>query len=285
MKLIFLDIDGVICCNLVGRLEEEKMLQLKRIVDATGAKIVLSTDWRRQMQLKRQVVMACKRHGMEVIGATPQRPMYTAVRPMEIVDWLNSFSGKDSVTAWVALDDRDLVNEMGGSSLVGHFVRTHPATGLSPRLADAAIQLLEGEAPPPSPSPQPLTSTTCTSSSSTSTSSTSTRPTRTPPRPSPPRRRTPGADGLAQGVDRLSLHPAAKFSVGSPIPAATQGSRIADRQPMPSPPRSLAASLSSGVIGAGTSPPRRQTKSRASSGFVVASTPSSPLNRGRGPVR
>ena len=46
--LIFLDIDGVICCNMNGHLEEPKLQQLRRIVEATGAKVVLSTDWRRQ---------------------------------------------------------------------------------------------------------------------------------------------------------------------------------------------------------------------------------------------
>ena len=30
MKVIFLDIDGVICCNLMGRLEEYKMAQLQK---------------------------------------------------------------------------------------------------------------------------------------------------------------------------------------------------------------------------------------------------------------
>eukprot|EP00965_Chrysotila_dentata_P233518 6199634-Pleurochrysis_carterae.AAC.1 len=47
--VIFLDIDGVICCNYNGHLEEPKLAQLKRIVEETGAKVVLSTDWRRQV--------------------------------------------------------------------------------------------------------------------------------------------------------------------------------------------------------------------------------------------
>jgi hypothetical protein len=36
---IFLDIDGVICCNLAGRLEESKLLALHEIVKATSAKV------------------------------------------------------------------------------------------------------------------------------------------------------------------------------------------------------------------------------------------------------
>ena len=37
-RVIFLDIDGVICCNLSGRLEEAKLGVLKSIVQATQAK-------------------------------------------------------------------------------------------------------------------------------------------------------------------------------------------------------------------------------------------------------
>ena len=42
-RLIFLDIDGVICCNSSGQLEPAKLSELQRIVRLTGAKIVLST--------------------------------------------------------------------------------------------------------------------------------------------------------------------------------------------------------------------------------------------------
>jgi len=38
-RVIFLDIDGVICCNMVGHLEETKLAELSRIVTATGAKV------------------------------------------------------------------------------------------------------------------------------------------------------------------------------------------------------------------------------------------------------
>ena len=54
------------------------------------------------------------------------------------------------MTGWVAIDDRDLVNELGGAALCGHFVRTNPSTGLTPRLSDQAVQILcEGSASPP----------------------------------------------------------------------------------------------------------------------------------------
>ena len=69
---------------------------------------------------------ALKRIGAECVGATPQRAMYQPVRPQEITDWLKT-SGR-GVMQWVAIDDRDLLNEVGGHGLHGHFVRTHPGT-------------------------------------------------------------------------------------------------------------------------------------------------------------
>ena len=55
-RLIFLDIDGVICCNNEGVLEQSKLELLRQVVDATGAKIVLSTDWRRIPKLKQLLI-------------------------------------------------------------------------------------------------------------------------------------------------------------------------------------------------------------------------------------
>lgn len=47
MKIIFLDIDGVLNYeNSKSKVEEEKVKLLKEIVDKTGAEIVLSSDWR-----------------------------------------------------------------------------------------------------------------------------------------------------------------------------------------------------------------------------------------------
>mmetsp|Transcript_11833 Transcript_11833/g.19932 ORF Transcript_11833/g.19932 Transcript_11833/m.19932 type:complete len:340 (+) Transcript_11833:66-1085(+) len=144
---IFLDIDGVICCNMNGVLEEQKLTQLKRIVDATGAKVVLSTDWRRQAPLKKQLHQVLGRLGIDCIGATPMRAMFQPVRPQEITAWLNK---SNRVSTWVAIDDRDLLREVGGAGLQGHFVKTFPTTGLTATLADRAISILQREQPPSS---------------------------------------------------------------------------------------------------------------------------------------
>ena len=47
MKVIFLDFDGVITLPPKWHLESDKIKLVKKIVDETGAKIVVSSSWRR----------------------------------------------------------------------------------------------------------------------------------------------------------------------------------------------------------------------------------------------
>ena len=46
LRIIFLDIDGVICMNDMSVLERPQLGLLQTVVRATGAKVVLSTNWR-----------------------------------------------------------------------------------------------------------------------------------------------------------------------------------------------------------------------------------------------
>ena len=92
LKLIFLDVDGVICCNGAGRLEVDKLKRISMVVEKTGAKIVLSTDWRRSPPLKERVTRVLAQDvGVSVIGATMQGPVLRPVRPREIVSWLEGY--------------------------------------------------------------------------------------------------------------------------------------------------------------------------------------------------
>jgi hypothetical protein len=113
VKLIFLDVDGVICCNGYGRLEEEKLQRIKTIVEKTEAKVVLSTDWRRDATLKATITAALAEKGAQVIGATRKGAPLKPIRPQEITQWLDHFVAKRTVSEWVAVDDRDLISEMG----------------------------------------------------------------------------------------------------------------------------------------------------------------------------
>ena len=105
----------VICCNQFGRLEDRKLQLLRSVVQQTGAKVVLSTDWRRVPKLKTQLIGTLRDYGMEVIGATPMRPPWQPVRPQEILDWLTAYNQQavdvnaEPITMFVAVDDRPLL--------------------------------------------------------------------------------------------------------------------------------------------------------------------------------
>ena len=167
VRILFLDLDGVICCNMHGELERDKLFQVRKICNATNAKVVLSTDWRRRADLRRRAEQTLSALGVECIGATPEYAMYSRVRPKEIVAWMNGC--KEPIEGWVAIDDRDLVLEEGAvvrgqNVFSNHFVLTEFHSGLTTALADLAVARLLatplGELPPsptalrpPAPSP------------------------------------------------------------------------------------------------------------------------------------
>ena len=141
--VIFLDIDGVICTSSKGTalIRDVLLEQLKRIVHACNAKVVLSTDWRRIKRRKELAERKLAEKGIECVGATPYAGQDANVRPREIAAWLRD-DGRN-ITRWVAIDDRLLTDEDGGDFLVGHCVTTEFATGLTAERADEAIQLLQ----------------------------------------------------------------------------------------------------------------------------------------------
>ena len=141
VRLLFLDLDGVICCNYHGELEAAKLEQLARIVEVTHCQVVLSSDWRRQPHLCMRAESALCSYGVTCIGATPQYPIYARVRPKEILAWMADYKGP--IAGWCAIDDRDLVLEEGGApAFVNHFVLTEFSIGLSGQLADRVIDRL-----------------------------------------------------------------------------------------------------------------------------------------------
>jgi hypothetical protein len=180
MKVIFLDVDGVICCNAEGELEHSKLLRLKRVADETGAKIVISSDWRRHPHLLAQLVdVLTNEYGMSCIGATPAGPPDLAMRPSEIYTWLKSWNematSVDKVTSYVAVDDRDLATDeiarrMAKKLLESdaqpwrHRAAPQPivARGLSPPLGRPA-RWPGPPTPPPKSTPPPVRPVTRTS--------------------------------------------------------------------------------------------------------------------------
>lgn len=150
IKIIFLDIDGVLVTRRLGVFEEPLLQNLKRVVDETGATIVLSSDWRRHPQARLEAKRVLATVGLSFIACTPCLSAYIAQRPTEIMQWKKGYTkhgDSERITHWVAIDDRPLLEERHGSYLRGHFVQTQPIRGLSPENCDECIAILNQELP------------------------------------------------------------------------------------------------------------------------------------------
>ena len=171
MKIVFLDIDGVLnhaaTRHAVSPTDTEPlpipiapecMARLNRLIAETGAKIVISSSWRTFAGWQ-DLGPALVRHGLvaEVIGETPDLPNNATwlanweaskgaafafdhlERGWEIAEWL---AAHPEVTAFVILDD---CSDM--DVLKPWLVLTHPCDGLDDPDVERAKWLLERSAP------------------------------------------------------------------------------------------------------------------------------------------
>jgi hypothetical protein len=117
-KVIFLDIDGVLNDDGSNRengviIDRRFVKNLRKIVEATGAEIVLSSSWRHGVARDalydfekdeglRQLYEAFKENQLYIAGATPLIYNGPDGRPLEIRTWLTR---RPSVNKFVILDD------------------------------------------------------------------------------------------------------------------------------------------------------------------------------------
>ncbi|MCS2235553.1 HAD domain-containing protein [Bacteroides thetaiotaomicron] len=153
-KIIFLDFDGVITTlKSKWTIDNEKVELVKQICDATGAKIVISSSWRRYT-LEQTIEAITTRETK--IGHNPfpypeyiiditsrmygfkygnKETHYGLCRGVEIDRWL--WEHQD-VTNYVILDDDpDML-----LSQKKHFIKTHALRGISKRDVKRAINIL-----------------------------------------------------------------------------------------------------------------------------------------------
>lgn len=159
MKVIFLDVDGVLCnhesisAGYKARTAAEQdpygphegcVGQLNRIIEATGALIVVSSTWRKTNTPNAAMRERLGRWGVRgtVIGTTPvlhgDEYAYRR-RGCEIQQWIET--ARMPVTSFVILDD-----DSDMAHLRHRLVQTTMAHGLTSADADRAIAILN--APP-----------------------------------------------------------------------------------------------------------------------------------------
>ncbi len=169
IKVIFLDIDGVLNHQLFyekripeakkelrkqvkneeidrqeyhrRQIDSSSVVFLNDIIEATGAKVVLSSSWRlgNSKEYMQTLLADCGFTG-ELIDRTP-RLEGSMQRGPEIEAWLAE-SGI-AVSAYVILDDD---SDMTDYQLKHHYIHVDRYCGLSPTVSYKATRILNGEA-------------------------------------------------------------------------------------------------------------------------------------------
>ena len=129
MKVIFLDIDGVIAttsCYGVARnnkwssykFDEKCVAVFNFVLQETGAEIIISSDWRTHYTLQEMREIFAHNFVMKgPIGFTPSSGSYhinnlEGGRTEEIKTWLKHNAWKNDIK-WVAIDDLDMSEGLG----------------------------------------------------------------------------------------------------------------------------------------------------------------------------
>ena len=155
MKIIFLDIDGVLnCrasksrCGLFLGIDADKVKRLRQIVDATGAKIVLTSTWKigwkkiykeDQDECANYLDRKLKREGLCIIDKTTDQAWN---RGEGIIKWV----GSHNVDTFIMLDDE--VFDYKDCGIISRLVKMSyygDNGGLQDEHVELAINLLNTE--------------------------------------------------------------------------------------------------------------------------------------------
>ena len=146
---IFLDVDGVLNCNSTTELtpegftgvEDGKIALLAELVRETGAKVVLTSDWKDQSLWWREknpgsdltyLSNRLTEHGVEIEAYTRDGDRGRAVQ-----DWMKKNPG-----LYVIFDDH-WVGSYAAAGVAGYLVQTTMKDGLQPKHVWRARQILE----------------------------------------------------------------------------------------------------------------------------------------------
>jgi hypothetical protein len=145
MKVLFCDVDGVLNCakyfntrhtprDLKPKdLDPARVLILHRILEATGAKVVVSSSWRNDEESLNEIKQAAEPFYLDKTGRLPSYQD----RHEEIREWLGEHP---EVTKYAILDD----DECAGLGHGGNFFKTEwYGEGLNEKIAELLIKHFE----------------------------------------------------------------------------------------------------------------------------------------------
>jgi hypothetical protein len=137
MKVIFLDIDGVLNCDKTPNprkfpyiVDKKLLARFKKLLDRTGAKVVLSSSWR----CDPVGVFAARHWGIPFIDVCPDKPR--SRRSSEVTAWL---ADHPDVTRFVVIDDEDdALDDLP-------LFQPSPKTGITMEIVKGVERYLKGE--------------------------------------------------------------------------------------------------------------------------------------------
>jgi len=162
MKVIFLDIDGVLNCatsksycvedggRVIKGVDSDKVKRLAKIVEATGAQIILSSDWKdgwnkyytsqKPSHAKYLDNHLYKKGKLTIKDKTPTIYKGTWFRGEEILTYLRTHRDIDN---YVILDDT-FFEDFSDKRIEEHLVLTNHGVGLTDADCEKAIKILGG---------------------------------------------------------------------------------------------------------------------------------------------
>lgn len=154
MKIIFLDIDGVLNCQsseskcggLIG-IDDKKVIVLSKIVKETNAKIILCSSWKtfwerieksEQHEMGNYLDRKLKRRNLYILDKTNDNG---SNRGYGITKWLEE---KNNIESWIVLDD-EIFDDYEEEKILPHLVKTDfydDNGGLQEKHIEMAISIL-----------------------------------------------------------------------------------------------------------------------------------------------
>lgn len=160
MKVIFLDIDGVLncstsksfchddLCGIIHGIDSDKVKRLAKIVEATGAQIILSSDWKdgwskyytsqKPSHAKYLDNHLYKKGKLTIKDKTPTTYNGTWFRGEEILTYLKTHQ---DIENYVILDDV-LFDDFANNEIEEHLVLTNRKVGLTDSNVNDAVKIL-----------------------------------------------------------------------------------------------------------------------------------------------
>jgi hypothetical protein len=137
MKIVFLDIDGVLNCKQTPNPRKFPFMvdpvllgRLKRLLEITGVQIVLSSDWRYDPA----GIFSARHYGIPFIDVTPDLPGEPRCNPIR--EWLRRHP---DIERFIVIDDED--DELDDFPLFQPL----RSTGLTDEIVEAAARYLSGK--------------------------------------------------------------------------------------------------------------------------------------------